>query len=46
MPRRRSPWRWPDGKRMSQMVEDARAAMPLYDTTSIHAEAAVSLALA
>jgi aspartate/glutamate racemase len=29
---------------MRQMVEDARAAMPLYDTTSIHAEAAVSLA--
>ncbi|MFQ2039418.1 aspartate/glutamate racemase family protein [Aeromonas sp. s11] len=28
------------------LVGDARAAMPLYDTTAIHAEAAVALALA
>jgi aspartate/glutamate racemase len=32
---------------MRQMVEDARVAVPLYDATiAIHAEAAVSLALA
>ncbi|MCH7349821.1 hypothetical protein [Aeromonas sp. MR7] len=36
--------RWPEGKRVSQMVGDAEAAVPLYDTTAIHAEAAVSLA--
>ncbi len=28
------------------LVDDARAAVPLYDTTAIHAEAAVALALA
>jgi len=28
------------------LVGDAEAAVPLYDTTAIHAEAAVSLALA
>ena len=28
------------------LVGDARAAVPLYDTTAIHAEAAVALALA
>ena len=41
------------GRRMAEMQDDytallegdARAAVPLYDTTAIHAEAAVALAL-